>query len=142
MIKKGVISNIDKDNASAGVIIHDENEVVTAMLPLARSIDPNSIAVGQLCVVALFDSDYISLADGAIIAIVSGTSNSGGNGGGTGIDIYDATATAEDIMNGKTAYVKGEKVEGTFTLEEELATQDGLISEIQEAIADKTSTNE
>ena len=67
MLKKGVISNINGSKAEA--FIPDENNTVTAMLPIAKSINIEAVAVGDSCVVAFFDADYINFADGVIIAI-------------------------------------------------------------------------
>ena len=67
MIKKGDISNISGNCAEA--VIPEEDNTVTAMLPLAKSISVESLLIGDKCVVAFSDSDSINFADGVIIAI-------------------------------------------------------------------------
>jgi hypothetical protein len=48
-----------------------------------------------------------------------------------GTDTSDATATANEIFAGETAYTADGKVTGTFTIDSELATQDNLIEQLQ-----------
>jgi hypothetical protein len=67
MIKKGYISN--KSGNYAEAVIPEENNTVTAMLPLAKSISPESVNIGDTCAVAFYDNDTINFADGIIIAI-------------------------------------------------------------------------
>ena len=67
MIKRGIISK--KSGANAEVIIPDENNTVTALLPFARSINEEYVYIGNNCVVAFFDAENINFADGVIIAI-------------------------------------------------------------------------
>ena len=50
------------------------------------------------------------------------------------ITTTDATASADEIMSGETAYVNGSKVTGTFSIDNELSTQDNLIAQIQTAV--------
>ena len=61
----------------------------------------------------------------------------------TGVDTADATATAEDILKGKTAYNAEGKIEGTLIptedLQEQLDTQDAIIQQLQEELSNKTS---
>lgn len=56
-----------------------------------------------------------------------------------GIDTSDATATADEIFSGETAYVNGSKVTGNFTINNELSTQTDLISQIQSALEGKAA---
>ena len=54
-----------------------------------------------------------------------------------GADTSDATAIADEIFAGKTAYTADGKATGTFTIEEELTTQNDLISQISALVATK-----
>lgn len=58
------------------------------------------------------------------------------------ITTSDATAVADEILKGETAYVNGSKVTGTFTIDQELTTQDDLIAQIQTALQNKASASE
>lgn len=59
-----------------------------------------------------------------------------------GLDTSDATAIADEIFKDKTAYIAGGKVTGTFTIDDELTTQDNLIAQIQNALQNKASASE
>ena len=67
MILKGVISNKSENRAEA--FLPEENNSVTAMLPFAKNISVADVNIGDNCVVALFDSDTVNLANGVILAI-------------------------------------------------------------------------
>lgn len=56
-----------------------------------------------------------------------------------GIDTSDATASASEIFNGETAYVDGEKITGNFTIDDEVADQISLISQIKSALEGKAA---
>ena len=56
-----------------------------------------------------------------------------------GLDTSDATAEANEIFYGETAYANGEKVTGTFTIDDEIGDQISLISQIQSALEGKAA---
>ena len=56
------------------------------------------------------------------------------------VDLTGDTVAAEDLHEGVTAHDKsGERVVGTFTLAEEMATQDELIASIKTALQGKAA---
>lgn len=60
-----------------------------------------------------------TIAPGASVTIPAGYHNGNGSvtasGSSSGVDTSDATATAANILSGKTAYVNGSKLTGTMT---------------------------
>lgn len=63
------------------------------------------------------------------------------NGISTGANTSDATAKDSDIMLGKTAYAGGSKITGSFTIDNELSTQDDLIAQIMDAVDNLPEAN-
>jgi hypothetical protein len=55
------------------------------------------------------------------------------------VSTTDATASADEIMSGETAYVNGTKVTGTFSIDSELSAQDALIQQIESALVGKAA---
>ena len=82
------------------------------------------------------DSNLIApnIAEGATIFGVTGTHG--------GIDTSDATAAKEEIFLNKTAYVDGEKITGSFTIDSELSEQEELLTQLEEILNTKAAGGE
>ena len=88
------------------IIIHIDKSLVSPDIPMG------TIDITTTEKVNVADYEFAQVVDNNLVAenIKNGVSILGVEGSFT----QDATATAEDILNGKTAYVNGAKVEGTL----------------------------
>ena len=73
------------------------------------------LPAGKNIALGLRNAELASTIELTAEKIVAGNTVLGieGTGSGTGVDTADATATADDILESKTAYVNGEKITGT-----------------------------
>lgn len=94
--------DINESNSSINVYARVELETDKVIINFDQEIDV-SVSYADVAQVIELDSDDIKY--GATILGVAGTFD--------GVDTSDATATAGDIVEGKTAYVDGEKIVGT-----------------------------
>lgn len=126
---------IDQDGAKVTGTMPNNGAIASTM----DGINTKSITIpkgytsgGTVSLDNTIDNEVDTQSD--LIAQIKSTVNNLPDAGTGGIDTSDATAAAGDILSGKTAYVDGEKVAGTFTIDSELSTQDGLISQIQSVV--------
>lgn len=56
-----------------------------------------------------------------------------------GIDTSDATITPDTVFLNETGYANGQKVTGTFTIEDEVSEQENLIAQIASALEGKAT---
>lgn len=115
---KTVIENSMKYVQLTQGIIPDNNEGETIISGSSQTIKVNITAskFGSAKAADVAKGKTFTSADGYNI---TGTATSIG-----GIDTSDANATAEDILRGKTAYVKGLKITGTHVCETGIDTSD------------------
>lgn len=115
--------------------------VNTKMTAIADEIRTLSGATGTLGLDAMANNinEANSEVDTQADLIAQITTALEGKAAGGGIDTSDATATADEIFKNKTAYTADGKVTGTFTIDNELTTQNDLISQISTLVQTKAN---
>lgn len=96
----------------------------------------NRIKTDKNSLITALEEKGIEIADGATLGDISIDVRETE----VGIDTSDATASADEIFSGETAYVNGSKVTGSFTIDSELSNQTDLINQIKTALEGKASS--
>ena len=122
------IEDISTMNAQA-------KSVTPTTSPQLITPDENFNALSQVTVEAVdnnIDANILSenIRNGVTILGVTGTVEEG-------IDTSDATALDDDIALGKTAYVDGQKITGTFSIEAELTAQENKLEALETILENK-----
>lgn len=102
-----IASKFDKTGDGSGLLISGRNSA-DGLFRTGTYLGVNIGTEEQSQLAELIGLTADKISEGNTILGVEGTAGAGG------IDTSDATATVKDILAGKTAYVDGEKLEGTM----------------------------
>ena len=128
-IKTEKTLKVRPENIKSGVNIFGINGSVTELNGETKTVTPTTSSqtitptgTGKNALTSVTVNAVTSAIDNNITAgnIKNGVTILGVQGSYEGTDTSDATATAEDILEGKTAYVNGQKLTGTFKPYKEL----------------------
>lgn len=130
LIQENTLTNI-ADNVRSLTGVEGEISLDTMNSKLAEAKQSVDNVIGTL------EGFGVEIPEGTNIGDLAGIIENSDSFGGT--DTSDATATADEIFAGETAYGPDGKVTGTFTIADELTEQNNLISQISTLVATKAN---